>query len=315
MPFKAIVIKTPVLGRLYLIIVRLLTVLNYYRRPVVHIVRWLIRSRETTNFTYDLDALNKQYLAAFIASALNKSRREILGYLHEIDTDEHLRRHIRHLILSCNRRHTADAVARYGRRIGWYAMVRALKPRVIVETGVDKGLGSCVLTAALKKNDEQGHHGFYYGIDIHPRAGFLLSGEYAEFGCIIHGDAVKTLQEMSGSIDLLISDSDHSPDYETAEYEAVSPIMNPGGVILSDNAHACDALLQYAERTGRRFSFFQEKPADHWYPGAGIGIAYNRDFSGPEKISERTRAITAEPDPIQSINRKSFHQTTSRKIS
>ena len=35
----------------------------------------------------------------------------------------------------------------YGRRLGWYALVRALKPRTVVETGADKGLGSCVLAA------------------------------------------------------------------------------------------------------------------------------------------------------------------------
>jgi hypothetical protein len=32
------------------------------------------------------------------------------------------------------------------------------------------------------------------------------------------------------------------------------------------------ALAEFSERSGRRFVFFSERPKDHWYPGAGIGI-------------------------------------------
>jgi hypothetical protein len=34
-------------------------------------------------------------------------------------------------------------------------------------------------------------------------------------------------------------------------------------------------LSEYAEKTGRRFLAFTERPAGHWYPGDGIGAAYH----------------------------------------
>jgi hypothetical protein len=46
------------------------------------------------------------------------------------------------------------------------------------------------------------------------------------------------------------------------------------GVVIGDNAHCTTELLEFAEKTGRRFLFFREEPKDHWYPGAGIGAAF-----------------------------------------
>jgi hypothetical protein len=49
--------------------------------------------------------------------------------------------------------------------------------------------------------------------------------------------------------------------------------LSPRAVILGDNSHATDSLLDYSRKAGREFIFFDERPADHWYPGAGIGIS------------------------------------------
>ena len=75
-------------------------------------------------------------------------------------------------------------------------------------------------------------------------------------------------------IDLFINDSDHSAEYEAIEYQTVAPRLEKGVVLLGDNAHATDALHRFAVSTGRRFQFFKEEPARHWYPGAGIGFAF-----------------------------------------
>ena len=44
--------------------------------------------------------------------------------------------------------------------------------------------------------------------------------------------------------------------------------------MLSDNAHDSDALSTWAEKNGRRFSFFKECPENHLYAGDGIGAAW-----------------------------------------
>jgi hypothetical protein len=141
---------------------------------------------------------------------------------------------------------------------------------------VDKGLGACVLAAGLKRNAEEGFPGHYYGIDSNPKAGFLFSGEYKTFGEIVYGNSVECLKTLDVSIDLFINDSDHRRDYEAEEYRIIAPRLNDKSIVLGDNSHGCDALLEFALSSGRRFLFFQEKPSDHWYPGSGIGIAFKR---------------------------------------
>jgi len=52
-------------------------------------------------------------------------------------------------------------------------------------------------------------------------------------------------------------------------------------VLLGDNSHVTNKLYQFALATGRDFLFFSEKPADHWYPGAGIGAAWAKKAPTP----------------------------------
>ncbi len=268
--------KTPVLGRTILMTFRAKTALGYLHDPLRNFSRWLLSSRETTNFTYDLEEHNRRYLAAMLADILNLNFSTIETYITEIEKDDRLKRHIADMTTKSDLAFMADAQVRFGRRIGWYATVRAVKPRVIVETGVDKGLGSCILTAALRKNKEEGFDGKYYGTDINPEAGYLLSGEYAEFGRILYGDSLQSLANLADEIDLFINDSDHSADYEYREYLTVCRKLSHHAIVLGDNSHCSDSLLRFSLETGRHFVFFQERPLKHWYPGAGIGISFNR---------------------------------------
>jgi hypothetical protein len=150
-----------------------------------------------------------------------------------------------------------------------------MKPKVIVETGVERGHGSVLLCSALLRNAEEGFPGRYFGTDINPKAGWLLAGKYAEVGKIIYGDSINSLEAFSDAINLFINDSDHSADYEAHEYRTISGKLAAGAIILGDNAHASDKLALFARESGRRFLFFKEVPKGHWYPGAGIGIAFD----------------------------------------
>ena len=162
--------------------------------------------------------------------------------------------------------------------MGWYAFARILKPRVIVETGVDKGHGSVVLCAALIRNEREGFPGQYYGTDINPRAGYLLIAPYRRVGKVLYGDSLQSLSKIN-EIDVFINDSDHSADYERREYEAILPRLRPGGIILGDNSHVTSILAKFSEEHGRQFLFFQEQPENHWYPGAGIGISFEGAYA------------------------------------
>lgn len=273
---KYALVKIPIFGNVALYVFRVKKAFGYFFTPLPHLLSWLFKSKEITNFTYELTVNNKRYLASLIADVTGKPYEEIMHYIREIEEDKKLKKHIKEAIEKSDYAFIADAETRFGRRVGWYAFVRAIKPKTIVETGVDKGLGSCVLTSALMKNKEEGYKGYYYGTDINPKAGYLLFGDYKGFGQILYGDSIESLKNLSRAIDIFINDSDHSPDYEAKEYEAVVDKLAPNGIILGDNSHVTDKLLEFALVTNRHFIFFQEKPLKHWYPGAGIGIAFRR---------------------------------------
>lgn len=274
--FKHALARVPVLGRIVLFGYRSKIALHHIARQAIYLINWLTKSKEITNYTYDLTDDNKRYLGSLLSDILNVRFEQIMSYIDELENNRELRQHIQAAIKHSDYSYVADTEVRYGRRLGWYAFARAMKPRVIVETGVDKGLGSCVLTAALKKNQEEGHEGRYFGTDINPKAGYLLSDTYAGYGSILYGDSVESLNGLNASIDLFINDSDHSADYEAEEYQTIVHKLSVDAIILGDNSHATGKLLSFSLAMDRRFVFFQERPREHWYPGAGIGISFRR---------------------------------------
>jgi hypothetical protein len=149
------------------------TIFGYFLSSLLSIIVWLLNSKEFTNFTYDLTPINKRYLASLIADLVGKPYKEIMAYLNELEGGEGLRNHIRTVTQASDQKYLADEDVYYGRRLGWYAIVRTVKPKIIVETGCDKGLGSCVLIAALIKNQTNGYARYHDGTDINPDAGFF----------------------------------------------------------------------------------------------------------------------------------------------
>jgi hypothetical protein len=81
------------------------------------------------------------------------------------------------------------------------------------------------------------------------------------------------LEVLNEVIDIFINDSDHSSNYEETEYAIIAGKMAEQSLILGDNSHVSRALLQFTLEHDRPYVFFKEEPAQHWYPGAGIGIS------------------------------------------
>jgi predicted O-methyltransferase YrrM len=249
----------------------------YFGRQLRAIKPLLRQTQETHNFTYDLTDSNLRYLTEMIAVAAGRPPLEIEGYLQEAINDRELRAFFDdRMAMYDGQKSPANLLSPFGRRLGWYAMARALKPKVVVETGVERGHGALVLCAALLKNTAEGAGGKYYGTDINPAAGWLLAGKYASVGKFLYGDSLVSLRALNETIDLFINDSDHSADYEGEEYKTVAPRLSDEAIILGDNAHVTDKLARFARATGRNFLMFREEPKNHWYPGGGIGISFRR---------------------------------------
>ena len=237
--------------------------------------RWLVSSREDTNWTYDLLEQNLVALACTISCITGVPKETVLAHMKEGNEDQHLRNHVARHTKSSIQRVRADATCRFGRRLGVYAIARVMKPRVVVETGVDKGLGSVLLAAALLRNRDEGFGGQYYGIDINPRAGWLLRAPYDAAGKILYGDSVSILEKIEAPIDLFITDSDRSTVYEAEEYRVVQPKLGKGGIIVGNYSDSSEALIKLSLERARDYLFFGERPKDHWYRGGGLGFGFH----------------------------------------
>lgn len=245
--------------------------MNYYNGTLALIERWSASNSEDSNFLYAISPLSKQNLSHILAIAFDSTPSKVRALFSEIENDNCFQQHISTEL----RKYLPGAsVIDIGRRLGWYAVARVTKPKVIVETGVDFGLGSCVMCAALLRNRVEGFPGRYIGTELRKEAGQLLLEPYSSTGEIRFGDSIETLSQMTETIDLFINDSDHSIEYEAKEYETIKDRLSKKAVILGDNSHFSPALADFSERNSRKFIFFKEDPVNHWYPGAGIGISF-----------------------------------------
>lgn len=249
---------------------------SYLLSGVPNYLKWIFTSREESNFTYDLTDDNIFYLSHILAVVTGQDSEQASAYIDEVRTDTSLANYLLGEMTKSDFQSVSDKRIGYSRRLGWYAMVRLMKPSVVIETGVDKGLGSVLICAALLRNRAEGHFGKFYGTDIIPTAGWLLRAPYSEVGEILYGDSIESLTAFNEEINLFINDSDHSADYEAREYEVILSKLSKNGVIFGDNCHVTTKLAEFSSRNNRRFLFFKEQPKGHWYPGGGIGISYSR---------------------------------------
>jgi methyltransferase family protein len=250
---------------------RTMAVARYDARLIGRSIDWLVHGRETHNFTYDLEERNLDQLCWFVSAITGAEIGQVRAWTQELDKDEDLISELTRRLSSNSSRSINATEPHWGRRSGWYALVRATEPDHVVETGTHLGLGSCVIAAALLRNG----HGRLTTIDVDADTGHLITEPWAGVIDRRVGSSVDELASLR-DVGMFLHDSLHTYDYETRELAAVEPNLRAGAIVISDNAHDSSALSDWAERTGRRYLFFKEQPRRHWWPGDGIGVAWGK---------------------------------------
>lgn len=253
------------LVRLYLVWV--------YRRAALarpyEALRYLVAGRELTNFTYELG--NEDELVAFLAEALGVQPARVQGWLDEVTGDDELLGSLRELLRAHPERGDEPL---FGRRLGWYVIVRALKPRVAVETGTHDGLGTSLLLRALQRNSMEGSPGTLITFDIDPRSGWLVPDEFRAGLETVVGDVRRTLPEtLAGRrIGFFVHDSLHEYEHERWEFGVALAHADDRLALVSDNARDSSSLADLASERGLEYRRFDERPVRHFYPGAALGL-------------------------------------------
>jgi predicted O-methyltransferase YrrM len=118
-----------------------------------------------------------------------------------------------------------------------YLLVRAMKPGVVVETGVCYGTSTAYVLQALAEN----RRGVLYSIDLgnaadEPPNDFFIPQRLTDRWHLIIGDSTRVLPQLLAElerIDLFHHDSLHSYEHMMWEYETAFPKLRAGGVLSS----------------------------------------------------------------------------------
>jgi predicted O-methyltransferase YrrM len=156
-----------------------------------------------------------------------------------------------------------------------YAIVRTLRPRMAVETGVANGFSSAFLLQALHANGDGHLHsidlprevgrtyepGTFYegegraGIPPGSEPGWLIPRELRDRWTLVIGrsqEELPPLLDRLGTIDFFMHDSEHSFDCMWFEFNAAWPRLRAGGVLVSDDVNSTEAFRRFAAEQSRR---------------------------------------------------------------
>lgn len=145
-----------------------------------------------------------------------------------------------------------------------YYLVRALKPRIAVETGVCYGASTSYILEALARNGG----GLLYSIDLgnsadEPPNDFFVHPSQRKHWNLIVGDStveLPSLLAMLGKIDLFHHDSLHTYEHMMWEYETAFRHLDPTGAISSDDV----AVMLSLARPFQHCPFLDFAERHHW---------------------------------------------------
>jgi predicted O-methyltransferase YrrM len=230
------------------------------RHPRRHAEARRIRNDFATRFLGDAGALHR-YEDEVRASGL-------MHHLHEKGREQY----------ELVRRSGADGYSLgaigYAEGVYLYSVLRTLRPRVAVETGVANGFSTAFLLLALRANGA----GALYSIDL-PREvgkeyepgtfyegtgragippgampGWLIPDELKHPWTLVLGrsqDELPPLLARIGTIDFFMHDSEHSFDCMWFEFNEAWPRLRAGGVLVSDDVNSTPAFSRFAEQERR----------------------------------------------------------------
>lgn len=230
--------------------------------------RFVLASPEPDNYTYRIT--NEPELAAWAAGVARCDEASARTLVQEPSRDAELAERLR--TATANHWLWTKRSPPFGKRLGWYALARALRPRRVIEIGAHDGLGSMLLLRALELNERDGFPGTLVSFDVNPSAGWLV-GEHPLWQLRIQSsdEGLPEVASAAAPVDMLIYDGWHTFEAEYADLRMAADHLSAEGVLVSDDAQVTRALARLSEELGFAYSEFQEVPVDHFYPGAMLG--------------------------------------------
>jgi hypothetical protein len=231
---------------------------------------YVLLDPELESFSFELE--NEAEVIAGLAAALGRAEDELAAYAAETRSDpelnELLSRHLRWR-LGVKRR------LPLGNRLAWYLLVRALKPQVVVETGIYLGLGSLVLLRALERNREEGSPGELLSFDQLRGAGEIVRPEvrhgWRRFVGSTHDILLPALE--GRRVGMLFQDTPHTEENQQCEFGAALSHAAPELVLIDGSGGKAPALEAICAKHQGAYHRVPLHSREHIYPGEPIAFA------------------------------------------
>ena len=230
--------------------------------------------------------LPRPFALRTLVFATGRSRRELAGYLDEVAADRDLHEHVAAAEKEYQRLSPEFDAGTLSGQEGelLYALVRAIRPLRIVETGTANGVSTTFLLTALERNgtgtlvsidlpffDEDGRLepvvegtsiDLYDASPVPPgkQPGWIVPDRLRVRWELRLGDARELLPAAvaEGEVGLFFHDSLHTREHMLFEFETAWPWIASGGVLAADDVfqRRHDALQAFALSVGQSWRTF-----------------------------------------------------------
>lgn len=240
-------------------------------RTAARAARWIVGSREFSDFSYDIDAAGVLSTAAAVSIMTGVPAATARDHATELMGDAEFRADYGRRVAGTRLKYTTDPDLRYSKSLVFYLIVRCLKPRLVVEAGTLNGLGSMTICRALQRNTHEGWAGRLITIDSRSDRGEFLDGAEHRLVTRWTGDSTRMLQTIDEPIDFFVHDTTDDATHCAAQFAAVAPRLADGAVMLTSWFNT--QFVDFCERQQMTFLELADRPREHWYAGSRYGMA------------------------------------------
>lgn len=139
-----------------------------------------------------------------------------------------------------------------------YLIIRATKPKIVVETGVANGISSAIILTAMDANGL----GELHSVDMTRDVGHAFGQKHPRWRLhVTHGrvkDLERVLKEI-GDLDIFFHDADHSYWAQTGEFKLAKKYLKHGGILVSDDIDSSWAFRDFCNEHNLRMNILQDK--------------------------------------------------------
>lgn len=205
--------------------------------------------------------------------ALRSVGYDVTAHLNEVALEQ-IALHVQapNKVAPFHQKHNADP--KLGRLL--YGLTRAVKPQIVVETGVAHGVSTAFILQALRENGA----GRLHSIDLPPLAvdadrfvGTLVPEDIRDRWTLHRGSVQRLLPRVLrsvGHVGLFVHDSLHTYAHMMWELQSVTPFLEAGAAVVMDDVHRNAAFGDWVGTIQPRLSLVMYEPAKDRLAGLAV---------------------------------------------